>query len=62
MVGQRRRKDDADRNRAHDDNGKPAPVLIGFRAVYVFERLSRDLWPRFYTLDPARDAPEGARR
>jgi antirestriction protein ArdC len=37
MVGQRRRKDDADRNRAHDDSGKPAPVLIGFRAVYVFD-------------------------
>jgi len=37
MVGQRHRKDDADRNRAHDDNGKPAPVLIGFRAVYVFD-------------------------
>ena len=37
MVGQRRRKDDADRNRTQDDNGKPAPVLIGFRAVYVFD-------------------------
>ena len=37
MVGQRRRKDDADRSRAHDDNAKPAPVLIGFRAVYVFD-------------------------
>lgn len=32
MVGHRRRRDDADRNRAHDDNAKPAPVLIGFRA------------------------------
>ena len=41
---------------------KPAPVLIGFRIVYVFERLSRDLWPRFYSLDRARDAPQGARR
>ena len=37
MVGHRRRKDDADRNHAHDDNSKPAPVLIGFRAVYVFD-------------------------
>jgi antirestriction protein ArdC len=37
MVGHRRRKDDADRNRAQDDNSKPAPVLIGFRAVYVFD-------------------------
>ena len=37
MVGHRRKKDDADRNRTQDDNGKPAPVLIGFRAVYVFD-------------------------
>ncbi len=37
MVGYRRRKDDADRNQAQDDNTKPAPTLIGFRAVYVFD-------------------------
>jgi hypothetical protein len=37
MVGQRRRKDDADQSSRQDDNAKPAPVLIGFRAVYVFE-------------------------
>ena len=37
MVGQHRKRDDADRNRAHDDSAKPAPVLIGFRAVYVFD-------------------------
>jgi antirestriction protein ArdC len=37
MVGYRRRKDDADRNRTQDDNAKPASVLIGFRAVYVFD-------------------------
>jgi len=37
MVGHRRRKDDADHNRAQDDSGKHAPVLIGFRAVYVFD-------------------------
>jgi antirestriction protein ArdC len=37
MVGQRRSKDNADRNNAQDDNAKPAPVLIGFRAVYVFD-------------------------
>ncbi|SRR6266568_3897524 len=48
MVGYRRRKDDADRNQAQDDNAKPAPTLIGFRAVYVFDRLSRDLWPSLY--------------
>jgi hypothetical protein len=48
MIGHRRRKDDADRNRTPDDSAKPAPVLIGFRAVYVFDRLSRDLWPSLY--------------
>jgi hypothetical protein len=37
MVGHRRRKDDTDRNSSPDDNAKPAPVLIGFRAVYVFD-------------------------
>jgi hypothetical protein len=37
MVGRRRSKNDADRNSAQDDSAKPAPVLIGFRAVYVFD-------------------------
>jgi hypothetical protein len=37
MVGQRRNKDSADRNSSPDDNAKPQPVLIGFRAVYVFD-------------------------
>ena len=37
MVGHRRKKDDADRNRTPDDSAKPAPMLIGFRAVYVFD-------------------------
>jgi hypothetical protein len=37
MVGHRRKKDDADRNQTQDTNSKPAPVLIGFRAVYVFD-------------------------
>ena len=37
MVGHRSKRDDADCNRAHDNNGKPIPVLIGFRAVYVFD-------------------------
>jgi hypothetical protein len=37
MVGKRRNKDNADRNSRQEDNAKPAPVLIGFRAVYVFD-------------------------
>jgi len=50
MVGKRRNKDNADQNGRPDDNAKPQPVLIGFRAVYVFERLSRDLWPGFHAI------------
>jgi len=37
MVGYRRRKEDNDRNQTQDGNAKPAPVLIGFRSVYVFD-------------------------
>ena len=37
MVGHRRKKDDADQSSRQDDHSKPAPVLIGFRAVYVFD-------------------------
>jgi len=37
MVGHRRKTDDADRNQTQDASAKPAPVLIGFRAVYVFD-------------------------
>ena len=34
MIGMRRRKDAAD----EDSGGKPQSVLIGFRAVYVFDQ------------------------
>jgi hypothetical protein len=34
------------------------PVLVGFRAAYVFEGLSRDLRPRFYALAVMCDAPQ----
>jgi hypothetical protein len=37
MIGHRRNKDNADQNSRSDDNPKPQPVLIGFRAVYVFD-------------------------
>jgi antirestriction protein ArdC len=37
MVGHRHKKDDTDRDQTQDGNAKPAPVLIGFRAVYVFD-------------------------
>jgi hypothetical protein len=41
------RKDEA-KNDSEDNN---RPSLLGFRRVYVWERLSRDLWPRFRALD-----------
>ena len=37
MVGHRRNRDDADRNQTQDSTAKSAPMLIGFRAVYVFD-------------------------
>jgi N-terminal domain of anti-restriction factor ArdC len=59
IIGVRRKKDDE----TEKDPATPyRAVLVGFRSAYVFERLSRDLWPRFYSLDRARDAPQGARR
>jgi N-terminal domain of anti-restriction factor ArdC len=60
MMGHRRRKDGSDQSSSQDD-AKPMSVHIGFRAVYVFERLSRDLWPGFYALDGTSDAPQGTR-
>ena len=54
MVGHRRRKDAAEQEQTANREVRPAPVLIGFRAVYVFERLSRDLQPRFCALGVAR--------
>jgi hypothetical protein len=37
MIGYRRRKDTAERERDTNQDAKPAPMLIGFRAVYVFD-------------------------
>jgi hypothetical protein len=37
MVGQRRRKDTTEQEPNANRETKPAPVLIGFRAVYVFD-------------------------
>ncbi len=45
VIGVRRKKDaEAEK----DIRTQNKPVLVGFRAAYVFERLSRDLRPRFY--------------
>jgi hypothetical protein len=37
MVGHRRRKDAAEQEQTANQEVRPAPVLIGFRAVYVFD-------------------------
>ena len=36
------------------DDRKAEPQLYGFRAVYVFDRLSRDLWPSLCAPDRCR--------
>ena len=38
----------------------PEPRLVGFRAVYVFDRLSRDLWPSLCALDVCRESHFGS--
>jgi hypothetical protein len=55
MVGYRRSRQNEiatniETNNAADER-KSEQQLIGFRAVYVFDRLSRDLWPSLCTLD-----------
>jgi hypothetical protein len=37
MIGHRRRNTESTQNTDADGNAKPQPVLIGFRAVYVFD-------------------------
>jgi hypothetical protein len=44
---------DIDTNNAADER-RPESQLVGFRAVYVFDRLSRDLWPSPCALDAIR--------
>jgi hypothetical protein len=62
MIGYRRRNSEAAQNTDADGNTEQPPVLIGFRAVYVFERLSRDLGPGFYALDGMRPCTSDIRR
>ena len=55
MIGYRRNASDVDQSQQSDARtDKPEPRLVGFRAVYVFDRLSRDLWPSFCALDRSR--------
>ena len=52
MVGNKRRKDE--NAEANEDAKQNQPTLYGFRAVYVFDRLSRDLWPSLCVPDRPR--------
>ena len=59
MVGHHRSRQneiatDIDTDNTADER-KPEPQLIGYRAVYVFDRLSRDLWPSLCALDVIRE-------
>jgi len=47
MIGIRRRQDE---EAEKDIRAQNQVVLVGFRAAYVFERLSRDLRPGFHVL------------
>jgi antirestriction protein ArdC len=42
-------------NTNESDNSEEARRVAGFRAVYVWDRLSRDLWPSLCTLDGIRE-------
>ena len=53
MVGNKRNKEEnAEQN---TDAKETQRTLYGFRAVYVFDRLSRDLWPSLCALDGIRE-------
>jgi hypothetical protein len=55
MIGYKRNASDGDQSQQSDARtDKPEPRLVGFRAVYVFDRLSRDLWPSLCALDGSR--------
>ena len=51
MVGKRSTKDVATDEPSEDATTEGQRTLYGFRAVYVFERLSRDLRPSLCALD-----------
>lgn len=56
MTGYRRKE-----GTEQEPEEKARPVLIGFRVVHVWERLSRDLRSRFYAPDVTRDAVQCTR-
>ncbi|MFZ0955662.1 MAG: hypothetical protein WAN60_04925 [Candidatus Sulfotelmatobacter sp.] len=52
MIGNKRNKEESAEQNA--DAKETQRTLYGFRAVYVFDRLSRDLWPILCALDGIR--------
>jgi hypothetical protein len=58
MVGYRKSRQNEIATEIDTDNTaderKPEQQLVGFRAVYVFDRLSRDLRPSLCVLDEVR--------
>ena len=53
MVGNKRKNNESE-NTEHNTDAKETqtqPTLYGFRGVYVFDRLSRDLRPSLCVLD-----------
>ena len=55
MVGDKRKKDETEKTEQATDAKETQRTLCGFRGVYVFERLSRDLWPSLCALDVIRE-------
>jgi N-terminal domain of anti-restriction factor ArdC len=51
MVGNKRKKDETEKTEQDTDANETQGTLYGFRGVYVFDRLSRDLRPSLYALD-----------
>jgi hypothetical protein len=44
MIAKNRKK----REHENDEADENKTALLGFRRVYVWDRLSRDLWPSLY--------------
>jgi len=54
MVGNKRKKDEADKTEQDTDANATQRTPYGFRGAYVFDRLCRDLRPSVCALDVAR--------
>jgi hypothetical protein len=52
MIGKKRKEEEATPDTDSESDGEAR--LYGFRTVYVFDRLSRDLWPSLCALDGSR--------